>query len=189
MWMPALLALAAAEHWQIVPLDKSACTPPLWYRQGECHDWVVWALQKIAALDPDVVLIGGAYVNPDPDAATSIGRLTQALRHPKRRVVVIADVPRQAQQPVDCLLGRGADLGRCSTRIDGPIENPQVYDEARASGAAVISTSGWFCADTLCPMVVGDTIVYQDTGHVTSVYATQLARPFAAAFDAAVAKR
>jgi hypothetical protein len=35
-------------------------------------------------------------------------------------------------------------------------------------------------------MVVGNTIVYSDTGHVSTTYATQLAAPFRATFERAI---
>jgi hypothetical protein len=47
---------------------------------------------------------------------------------------------------------------------------------------SILKTRGWFCYQSQCPMVVGHTIVYRDTGHITQAYALQLAAPFRAAF-------
>ena len=58
---------------------------------------------------------------------------------------------------------------------------------AQGAGARYIDTTPWFCYQNTCPMVVGHTIVYLDPGHITATYATQLAAPFRAAIDQAIA--
>ena len=45
--------------------------------------------------------------------------------------------------------------------------------------------SDWFCYQQICPMVIGDTIAYVDTGHVSQTYAAELVAPFRAAFEKA----
>src|SRR5438270_6994320 len=59
---------------------------------------------------------------------------------------------------------------------------------ARRAGGAYIDPQGWFCAEGICPMVIGNTIAYTDAGgHITSTYAGELAAPFRQAFEAAIA--
>jgi hypothetical protein len=38
----------------------------------------------------------------------------------------------------------------------------------------VIDTTPWFCTATVCPAVVGGTLVYRDTNHITSSYSQLL---------------
>ena len=45
-----------------------------------------------------------------------------------------------------------------------------------------MKTRGWFCYQNQCPMVVGTTVVYRDTSHLTVDYAQRLTGPFRVAF-------
>ena len=53
----------------------------------------------------------------------------------------------------------------------------------KAAHAAFLSTRSWFCYQGTCPMVVGNTIVYRDAGHVTTEYARMLDVPFRTAVE------
>jgi hypothetical protein len=44
--------------------------------------------------------------------------------------------------------------------------------------ARFIDTTRWFCYQTLCPLVIGRTIAYADSGHITKTYAQQLSGVF-----------
>ena len=46
----------------------------------------------------------------------------------------------------------------------------QVRDDFEAKGAPVLRTRQWFCADSLCPAVVGNLLVYRDDNHMTMSY-------------------
>jgi hypothetical protein len=70
---------------------------------------------------------------------------------------------------------------------DQTTTSDEIESEAQAEGAGFVSTWPWFCSGDICPMVIGHTIAYIDTGHVTEAYASELAFPFARAFRLAVA--
>jgi hypothetical protein len=53
---------------------------------------------------------------------------------------------------------------------------------AAAKHFGFLKTRGWFCYQNQCPMVVGTTIVYRDSGHITPEYALKLAAAFRTAF-------
>ena len=57
---------------------------------------------------------------------------------------------------------------------------------AKRHGFSFIDTRGWFCFDNQYPMVIGRTIVYRDTGHITEPYAQELSGPFRIAFRRAI---
>jgi hypothetical protein len=42
-------------------------------------------------------------------------------------------------------------------------------------GTRVIDPTGQFCAGTLCPAVIGDVLVYRNSGHVTATYTATMA--------------
>jgi hypothetical protein len=79
-----------------------------------------------------------------------------------------------SRQPLDCILGHGANT--CDAAPPSP---PTQQLSLRAdiaaavtnTGATFIDTTGWFCYQNLCPMVIGDKIVFLDAGHITQTYA------------------
>jgi peptidoglycan/LPS O-acetylase OafA/YrhL len=187
MYEPAILAMAARGHWNVVPLIKSGCTPPSWLGKtgtSSCHAWYRWALKQARALHPDVFLITGAFsgeVTAQLASTTeSLDEAVTTLRHSVRHLVIMGDDPRQSSQPVDCLLAPGADMKKCSTTWGGSQVDAlgQIGDLAETDGVPFIDPTNWYCGNDRCPMVIGHTVVYVDTGHVSKTYATQLAAPF-----------
>jgi len=183
MWLPPLLARAQVGHFAIVPLIKQGCTPPRWvaaWGKAECASWYRWALGKLRQLKPTVTVVGGALDagqgRPYADMLTALRRTaTTARRYSK--VVVMDDPPSLSSQPVDCILGRGANMNRCSSTPND--EQLSVREGASAvvsgAGGTFLDTTGWFCYQNLCPMVIGNRIAYVDSGHITQTYATALA--------------
>ena len=108
------------------------------------------------------------------------------MRRSTKRIIVLSDTPRQSQQPIDCLLSTHATLQTCSSVWSPPAgaADSQVANLATQEGVGYIDTRGWFCLVSLCPMVVGHTVVFWDEGHITSEYAYELRNVFRAAFDA-----
>lgn len=192
MWMPAILAMAKVDHWDVRPVGKSACTPAEWWHlttaTSDCKAWYPWAIREIKALRPDVTLISAAY--PTYGGAGHISSLIEAIKPYTKHVAVLGELPPRTMQPVDCLLSRHASMGRCSLTetVADETADYTVQDAAKANGAAYINDVNWFCHDDVCPTVIGHTIVYMDKGHITATYATELSQVFRSAFRAAVDK-
>ena len=165
---------------------------PKWISDQQCRGWYTWAVKRVEALRPDVALIGGAYIGLGPSGrSTSIGvisSLTKAIEPFAGRVVVLNDPPGQSRQPLDCLLAPNATMSSCSytPSADQLALTSEMQSEAGFNGASFIDTTGWFCYENQCPMVIGHTIAYSDTGHITRDYALELGKPFRAAFERAI---
>jgi peptidoglycan/LPS O-acetylase OafA/YrhL len=198
MWMPAVLAMAQADAWNVVPLIRKGCEVPTWIGHGypsqtastvaDCHAWYSWARQQAKRLRPDVVLVSGCCSGASGSIATTMKSTYSAtaagLRRFARNVIVIEDQEGMATQPVDCLLATGATLRSCMTtqRTADFAFNNSLAQLAGTKRFGFLKTRGWFCYQSQCPMVVGTTIVYRDTNHITVEYADRLAAPFRVAF-------
>jgi peptidoglycan/LPS O-acetylase OafA/YrhL len=198
MWMPALLDIATGDGWTLLMLDKSGCTPDTWTskelgpRSGtpswsECHTWYRWALGTAKALKPTAVIAAGAYTR-GPGSNQYVAGMAAAAKDAKgiaKAVVVMGDTPRMAKDPTDCLLHQGNTLKSCATNYPVSLwaTDDLIAAKAKAVHAGFLSTRGWFCFLNICPMVVGHTIVYRDTGHVTTEYARRLDQPFRTAVE------
>jgi hypothetical protein len=193
--MPTVLKLAQSEKWAVTPLTKTSCTPGDWFvsafAYAECTKWLGWAEQQVSRLHPDVAILAGDFADMagnDQVLTSGIASLVQKLGAGAHNVLVLGDPVHQAQSPVDCLLASGATMATCS-KTPSDAELAVASDESSGVTAAkgkFIDVSGWFCYDNTCPMVVGNTIVYSDSNHITATYATQLSQAFTAAFQQAV---
>jgi peptidoglycan/LPS O-acetylase OafA/YrhL len=187
MWMPTVLRMAQWDRWVVVPLVKIGCIPGRWNRSGtRCGAWYRWAKRRAATLRPDVTLIVGSWAGtktPDPDIR-AVALLSNEMKRVSASVIVLGDAPHQRLNPVDCLLARDATMRTCTTRAtDVNLRaDDAIAAGTRASRVGFIDTRGWFCAHLLCPLVVNQTIVWVDRGHISMTYARQLAQPFRTAF-------
>jgi hypothetical protein len=205
MWIPALEKVAKRTHYATYYLAKSGCTPArVTPNVGGgpfrgCVAWREWAITKIRQLRPDIVVLGSflppGVVLPDghtvtkPSEVTALVRkgLVDTVRVLGRRVVdrvfIVGDPPGLAQSADECLAGSDADLGDCASpasRADRLLIAAQ-RQAAKATRAGFIRTRPWFCAEGLCPAVVGSTVTYRDDGHITTVYSRALNRALQAA--------
>jgi peptidoglycan/LPS O-acetylase OafA/YrhL len=198
MWMPAILAMAKADAWNVIPLIRKGCNVPEWTGNGysfdpaadiaPCHAWYSWALKQAQLLRPDVVLISGCCSGASGSIAATMSQTyaatAAALRPFARNVTVIEDQEQTEMQPVDCLLAAGATLRSCmTTQTSGGLAfNNGLAQLAKAKHFGFLKTRGWFCYQNQCPMVVGTTVVYRDTSHLTVAYVQRLTGPFRLAF-------
>jgi hypothetical protein len=189
--MPALTYFASHAGWRLVPLVKEGCQPdhapfpnPA-ANVADCRKWYLWALEEISSLKPDAVILAQAYswlgIHGETRTKTYLGldREFQDLKRLAPHVVLIEDDPGDPLSPVDCLLASNATLGSCTFQMR-PAQT-DVYSSvsqiATSDGVKVAPTLQWFCSFTACPLVVGNIVVYVDSGHVTNEYATQLQQP------------
>ncbi len=204
MWMPAILGMAQQDGWAVVPLIKWQCLSaklfsfsyamPRWLAHNSyCSAWYKWALSKVQALHPSVILMGTMYGGFQGNAAeavrTAISQVATTLGRYSKHVILIADDEGISQDPVNCLLAPRATMRTCTDTID-PARTLLNDELAQASGLSrafgLIKTRGWFCYHDECPLVVGNTVVYVDIyGHITGTYAREMTQPFRSAFRAA----
>ena len=200
MWMPTILAMAQADAWNVVPLVRKGCFVNTWIGNGypatppstvaSCHAWYRWAVQQAQRLRPDVVLMSGCCSGAGasgafgPTIRDGYSTTAAALTRFTRSVILIEDEEELIMQPVDCLLATGATLLSCMTTQTSSLLafNNSLPQLAKAKHFGFLKTRGWFCYQNQCPMVVGTTIVYRDTGHITPEYALLLTAPFRKAF-------
>ena len=112
------------------------------------------------------------------DEKRGFSALGTAMKRFSTSVVLVADNDGVSKQPADCLLARGATMRTCTTKWPAAhfAFNDGLAKLAKTRGFGFLKTRGWFCYQRQCPMVVGNTIVYRDTGHITQTYAPRALR-------------
>jgi peptidoglycan/LPS O-acetylase OafA/YrhL len=204
MWLEPLQRTAEARHWKIIPFLKASCFPAdvTEWRQDklriytECDIWRQWAIAEITRIKPDRIILSGLInqifadaesgkpiTNEESKAVFAAGAEStlKKLRKASRSVHMISGTPNLGQEPTDCLAARRATMASCVGPIAPLVEqrNRAWKAAAQATGAHWVDAVPWFCDERTCPLVVGNTIVYRDTNHITRTYATTLRGPLA----------
>ncbi|HRD59659.1 MAG TPA: acyltransferase family protein [Nocardioides sp.] len=195
-WVPALDELAKRYGYTAYFLIREGCpssdvTP--WMVNGgpstDCEAFQDWAREQVEELQPDVVLLGseanrrgfatddGDHVDDTDEMATmyreGMEREIDYLAPHTQRVIVIGDPPAVVTHPGRCLSERDATLAKCLSQEDkvSLVFIDSLRQAAAAKGVQFVETAAWFCADGLCPSVVGDYIAHRDRTHISQSYA------------------
>jgi peptidoglycan/LPS O-acetylase OafA/YrhL len=163
-----------------------------------CEDFKTWARATIADLSPDLVMVSttaGRLVDPETgetltarsDRYPSVVQqgwvdLFQDLESDAGRVVAFGNTPKLPEDTGVCLSKGDPDLGDCAfpPGKSAVSEAKTFFAAADEAGAESVDASKWFCADGLCPSVVGRYVTMRDSHHMTPDYSRWLATPLAA---------
>ncbi|MFI2708050.1 SGNH hydrolase domain-containing protein, partial [Nocardioides sp. CER28] len=197
MWLPALDAIGKTQHFRVVPLVKSSCTPFDVPQSLGSHDYKgcvafhSWAAAQIARLKPDTVVIGyrGLYQTRtragmskertwQAGVASTVGRLTAITPD----VVVLGDIPQRTLPAPECLSTPGADQATCLSPVggDGIVSNRFTVQGMAGTGARFVDPRSLVCSAGVCPLVVGDDVVFYDDDHITASWSRVVAPGLAA---------
>lgn len=199
-WFPPLHEIADDAGWRLEPLVKASCPsldlPVL--RDGavydSCHAWQDASLERIAELQPDVIVLSNVrdYEPADADGqpldadradfhaaalARTIGRLRTLV--PGVDVAVVGTTPHAAQDAVECLTANPTDVTACAGARRDLLDTELLAaqrDVALAAGATFVDASAWMCHESTCPPVVGERLVYSVGSHLSPPF-TRWLRP------------
>jgi hypothetical protein len=195
-WFDAVNALALQRHWRLVVLTKSGCTPAnalttkINARRAftECATWREDAFKVMASLKPAVVLMStrtylsapvdakNLPVKGAPDALWSTALLDSAKRVQQTgaKVILMQDTPDPGGTSVpNCVAAHPSAVQKCVLPVQTaiyPSRKAAIVAAAQTASIPVIDPTEWFCTDTVCPAIIGNTLVYRDGSHVTTTY-------------------
>jgi peptidoglycan/LPS O-acetylase OafA/YrhL len=194
-WYPAVEPPAEQRQDRLDVLAKATCpflldlpenSPYLGRRFTECEQWRTAVLARLQADHPALVVLAmsrryGAdfgFTSYDPSWLAALGRTVSALRSLGAAVLVLGPVPDPHGWVPTCLSAHLDAASACAPARSAGVDEPGVAAEAVAveqAGGRYADLTDLFCAPTVCPVVVGNTLVYRDDNHVTVEYATVLA--------------
>jgi hypothetical protein len=184
-WFPALEKLAIENGFALISLTKSACPGPAVkkidtgaYKNSDCFAWRDYAYKRIAQIQPEAVIVSGFQHFELPAGYSSRtqwwreGEATTlaGLRGSSKHIVYISDTPHPKRDIPSCIAA--GHLSRCNTSEKSqPIFSP---------GYQRINPTMWLCKE-VCPAIIGDTVVYRDSSHLTVSMSRKLSTQLAAA--------
>lgn len=185
-WYPALAMLADQGLIRLDNRTKSHCPSAQIHvvNYPRCDEWRDKVVASVAATKPALILLGGwgtSYVSDDSDATAHWSKaLTDTLSQlPSRsRVAVLADTPSIGVPPSYCLGLFPDDAQRCALprakALDARVRQAE-HDLAARGAFTYLDYSDYLCNDTVCPSILGDTLVYRDGHHLTVSMSSALA--------------
>jgi len=203
MWVPTLDVIGKQAGIKVIQFTKPGCPPmdfpvysnALGREYTECAAFLDWAIERIPQVQPDVILMTGAFrgmqqaVNGSPttdgieDAWMSgLTSVIETLKPSTKRIVVIGDMAYPSQGGIDCLTANAGDAQACADPRASAFDdahNDRERETAIAAGAEFVDISSWFCTDTTCPPVIGGLTVHRDSFHTGENYAVYLSQAFA----------
>ncbi|WP_245851222.1 acyltransferase family protein [Brachybacterium vulturis] len=195
-WFPALETLAKEGRIRLDSNSKSSCLPLDTEQQylakeyTSCEQWRDGVLERIDDEQPDLVLLA-MYDSPDrlqeePGTPThtqwqqGLAATLEQIDGP--RVAVMKDVPTQARNPDECLSTHLEEAQACAVPREQAFKESLVEAEDQAieeagDEAARVDLTRYFCNAQTCPLVIGNTVVFRDTHHLTETFSRQMAEP------------
>jgi peptidoglycan/LPS O-acetylase OafA/YrhL len=211
MWNPAFHKAAEQRHWRLEMLTKAGCplmdlpttSAQLHREYTECEQWRGHVVARLRTEHPRLVAIsmlrgygtGNGYPDRfksyDPAWIDSLTRLVQQLRGTGAKVLVLGPTPDPGSTVPICLSGHLDDATACAPSRSAALNQTGIAAESAATtagGGHYADLTELFCTADRCPVIVGNTLVYLDKGHLTIEYSRQLAPVIGALADRALAR-
>jgi peptidoglycan/LPS O-acetylase OafA/YrhL len=195
-WFDALRLIAIRRHWRLVVMTKEGCTPAeVTFRDDAtslCARWREKAKARISELHPALVIVSWArWMEPlasqragvptdfDGPWQNGVAAIFRFLRRAAKQVVLITDTPYLPQSAPDCVAGHLSDVRPCSVKRRDAALLPAIkaasLQIAKQEKIDSIDPTSWFCAPKICPVIVGNLLVYHDKSHMTTEWARFIA--------------
>jgi peptidoglycan/LPS O-acetylase OafA/YrhL len=196
-WDGALIAAAKAEHWRLVSWTKAACpaaevvidNPQLKRRYTECETWRAATIDRIAALNPALVIVSqsdsvpGKSLSSQAWADATVTSLGKLRAKGVENVVFLADTPYPGTDVPTCVSDHLDDVRQCGLQRNDAYHGESYYADrhqvmlstVRAAGFSTVDPIDWMCSPQFCPVMVGNQLIYRDDSHITNTFSTTLA--------------
>ncbi|WP_017569950.1 acyltransferase family protein, partial [Nocardiopsis halotolerans] len=205
-WGTALSEIAEERGWRLHIYTKSSCAFTDTMVRGpdggpytSCHEWNRAVVGELEELRPDLVITSSSTaarpaeeVSAEEDhAAMTEGmlRLWEDVAEVSGEIVAVRDTPRARRDVVECVAANAEDPSVCGRPLEEATRaaDPQ-EDAVRLFDGEVhwLDLTDLFCAEGGCPAVIGNVMVYRDSGHITSTYIGLLSDELAARMDEAM---
>jgi hypothetical protein len=128
---------------------------------------VSWARWLESWASPKAGVPAG-YGGPWQDGVDAI---FQFLRRSTKQVIFISDTPYPLHSAPDCVAAHLSELRACTRQRRDATVLPAIKAAelriARQEQINTIDPSSWFCTPSVCPVIVGNVLVYHDKSHMT----------------------
>jgi len=187
-WSPAMQRAFQRPGWRLLVVTKSSCPmvdEPFFYERirreyTECAQWRTAALNEIAALKPDLLLLSAAssYEFTESQWVNGTAKVLDATTDSARRIIVLRATPNLVFDGPSCLATHIGKAAACSAAYRDA-RGDQVFAWQRQAAGHFGNASAEDFDDLICPRgtcraELGGQIVFRDSQHITASFAESL---------------
>jgi peptidoglycan/LPS O-acetylase OafA/YrhL len=189
-WFPALQALAEKDHVRLEVYTKSSCP---WVDitvtnqsvpYTECDVWRTAVLAHLEVSKPRYVVLSSRAMTQQQitagateavwaaGAKKTIGELPSTSK-----AIVISDTPGFPETPGICLSKNLDSTANCALPRSEALSASWTGSEAAAAtaaGAQVVNMDNYICGQSECGPIIGRTLLYRDSNHLTMTFVKTL---------------
>jgi peptidoglycan/LPS O-acetylase OafA/YrhL len=194
-WFPAFAVIFDKPDWHLLVLTKSACPmvdKPIFYAHigreyTECAKWRLDALQQVAAIRPDIVILGSNFNYDFSQEQWTSGTIDvlQSIADATKSVFIMRSTPVLPFNGPSCLAPRSWLYKAISSNSEciASAYDPRSDDVYRWLNAAarhfknvrLVDMTETICPNNQCHAEKEGAIVFRDTQHITGSFARSLA--------------
>lgn len=194
-WFVALDSIAKEKHWRLLSLTQGGCpfldietynhTDDSIFRH--CQPWrdsvrTYMREQKVAA-----VFLGEYYGILDSSTREpftvaqwqdKLPALLASLKADGIKPVVLGDTPDPPDTVPSCVSANRTNINVCAPDPNDPLAtglDAAIRVMTQKAKVGFVEPRKWLCTATMCPVVVGDILVYRDSHHVSNTFMQWLA--------------
>ena len=148
-----------------------------------CRVWLKNVVAEVQKNNFSLVVISAFtnredLVDESPDGfINNITELHSSLTVNSQKVIYLADSPGPLLHVPICLSANVQTIQNCNIERDDAI-NEQTAEILKgvwsSESSRFIDLTDWFCTQQVCPVVIGNMVVYRDVSHISSAYALAL---------------
>lgn len=193
-WFPAVAEAFHRPGWRLLVLSKSSCPmvdEPFFYgRIGKeytvCATWRAHAVETVAKLKPDVVLLGtvDTYGFSENQWIAGTESVLKQLSLATGHIYLLRDTPHLPFDGPDCLaehVGRPAwlGLGHACQVASADAQGALVYQwlgvaASRFTNVSRLDMNAYICPEGICSAKSRGMVVFRDSQHMTGSFAATL---------------
>lgn len=192
-WFPAIKGALDESEWRLLVITKSSCPmvdEPFFYTRigreyTECSQWRDSAIEHIARISPDLLLLGSANAEFTQQQWTEgTARVLARLSPASKSVFLLVDTPSLPFNGPDCLIRYAARPAwlkpstSCSTQaISAQADDIRGWLQAAAArfpNVRQLDLNPLICPGGVCRAEMDGRIVYRDNQHLSASFAASL---------------
>ncbi len=192
-WFPLFDKLSQEKGWRLLSRTKSSCFVedlkfPLYgtdLEYIECSEWKNWVLNELQENPVDLVVVVTKRKDVEiirdqfsvEEWQSGLVATLNSLRSVSSEVVLVGATPLLDDHARECVTSYPNNLDFCHGTFEDVVPSDyqalevQSAEDAEASYLPIIDL---VCTDTICPVVVGNNVVYRDRQHLTNDFVLEL---------------
>lgn len=202
-WFQPIRNIIERRGWKLVVYTQSGCSlfSATYELSEDCQLWNNYTLQQIRVEKFSLVIMSNfsnsetlqdeKHILPPALVTDNLKILESTITKFDTKLLYIADTPKPTSIIPICLSQYVAQIQMCTFELSQAINMPsdgmlkKIFSTEKSS---YVDLTEWFCINSRCPGIIGNTLVYRDNSHISDPYALALTDVLAAQINEVLKK-